>query len=161
MENIFEPDKELTKRIFKFMDEYVDTFIGDLIVHSDLFRQITADAKRQEDGSWLTMCHEGVIKVTESFEDLLVDMQAAGEDKGLKIAIVDINEHDKTSELFLAIAKMTTKGFARYTLIHYMHDACLIKAQLCLASHCPWVFDDVEPGHIFESAQSALALSKA
>lgn len=143
------------------LDGYVESLVGDLIENSDLYRQISADAKRQEDGSWLTMCHEGVIKVTESFEDLLIDIQAASEDKGLKIAIVDINEHDKTSELFLAVAKMTNRGLARSTLIHYMYDACLIKAQLYLASHYPDIFECADPSTIFESAQSALTLSKA
>lgn len=143
------------------MDEYIDCFLSDLITHSDLYRQIIADAKRQEDGSWLTMCHEGVINVSCSFEDLIVDIQAAGEDKGIKIAVVDINEHDKTSELFLAVAKMTNRGLARTTLIQYMFDACLIKAQLYLASHYPHVFELSDPSVIFESAQTALTLYKA
>ncbi len=120
-------------------DSLIDMYIRD----SKVYKGLTADAAFHFASEYLSVDYEGIIRITEDIEDIILSLQALEIDRGIPFEVRDFDCSHYWQGMFVKLAGMCSGAFAHDTLCQYLSDCGFVQCQLAIAHHAPGFYDKV------------------
>lgn len=135
------------------------TFPDEAVRGSKVYRNVLADAKIQEDGSYLVYSSDSVISVVDEIDFIYTCLQAMEQDKGIRFEEAELDESPHMQEMVLAVAKLCNGPHAYDTFCQYLRDCELVECQLYIAINYPHFYTKVtDPANILPTVANHLSL---
>jgi hypothetical protein len=142
------------------MEQAMTDLIVDMIIRdSKVYKNLSADSGFHFASSYMSVDYEGVIKVTEEVEDLIMSLETAAVDGKIRFKTDEFDNSVYSQTMFIKLAKMCGGEFAHTTLCQYLYDASLVQCQMAIAQNHPEFYKKVtESEHIHTIVQSYLRI---